>query len=454
MAFDRTRKRQSTTGQRLSETPPSAVRHSSGKPLEAPVRRDMEARLGRSFEDVRVHTGSEASAAAESLGARAFTTGQDVVFHADQFNPWSADGRELLAHELAHTAQRPDATQSLSQPGDAGEREAANAGRAVAGGRSATVGQAPGAAISRQPYPGVMSGKLGSNTADPLLENTSPFMAAAVGSSTLDNFATGKADLSQEHLGQIAMSAQTINRLLRQHGTSTVEIVGHTDTVGEEASNFRLGQARADAVKEKLVQAGVAEGIVTANSAGETGRQAVATKNQVASAKNRRVEIIFKPGRSYPNIFGDGLKLDPPGTQPKKEEKKPFDLGRIGPGGVRPDVGGRGPIFVDPDFGKPEPGLPPDYWKPIPPIKSNQKSVLDVVGEKLLDPVIDGALGWISKDKRAWVKEKAREAVAKGTSAGVGAIAEGAGVTDKDTVEALKKAVEAGIKYKGEKPKE
>ena len=413
----------------------------------------MEARLGHSFEEVRVHTGPEASEAAEALGARAFTTGNQIVFHDQQYNPWSADGRELLAHELAHTAQTSAAGSTMSSPGDAGEREASAAARSVTAGRTATVGQAPGAAISRQEYPGVMSGKLTPPSGDGLLENTTPFLAAAVGSATLDDFETGKADLKPDHLGQIAMSAQTINRLLKQHGTSTVEVIGHTDTVGAEANNFRLGQDRADAVRSKLIDAGVAAGIVTANSAGEGGPQAVATKNNVPNARNRRVEIRFKPGRSYPSVFGDGLKLDPPSAAPKKEDKQGFDWNRIGPGGVRPNVLDRGPLFPPPTPGPVKPNLPDDFWKPVKPLPSKQKSVLDVIGEKIVDPVIDGVLGGLSKDKRDWLKEKAREGIAKGVTAGVKAAAEQAGVTDSGAIEALEKAVEAGIKYKGEQPK-
>ena len=433
---------------------PNPIKPGAGRPIEAGVREEMEHSLGHSFEDVRVHTGPDASAAASSMNARAFSVGRQIVFDQDQYRPWSTDGRELLAHELAHTAQRPATGADLSIPGDAGEREASAAGRAAARGQTASVGNAPGAAISRQEYPGTASGNLTLPSVDLIPEKPSPLLAAALGSATLDGFATGKADLTSEHLGQIAMTAQSINRLLRQWGTSTVEIIGHTDTVGEEADNFRLGQARADAVKEKLVQAGVDAGIVTANSAGEGGAQAVKTKNQVSNARNRRVEIRFKPGRSYPGIFTDGLKFDP--TMPKPKEKKPFDWNRIGPGGVAPDPFPRGRIYVDPGPTPDQPGtnLPEDFWKPIPPLKSNQKSILDVVGEKILDPAIDGALGWLSKDKRDWLKEKAREGVAKGTSAGMRAAAEAAGVTDSDALTAIEKAVEAGIKYKGEKPKD
>jgi outer membrane protein OmpA-like peptidoglycan-associated protein len=430
------------------------ARLGDGKPIEAGVRAEMAGKLGRSFEDVRVHTGPAAGEAAASLNARAFTSGKHIVFDQGQYNPWSPDGRELLAHELAHTAQRPATGAGISAPGDAGEREATGAAQAVATGRTASVGQAPGAAIARQEYPGVMGGRLSPPSGDLELEVTSPMMAAAIGSATIDGFATGKADLTTDQLGVIGMTGLRIQKLLRRFGTSTIEVTGHTDTMGEEGSNFRLGQARADAVRDKLIDAGVPAGIIAANSAGEGGRQAVPTKDQVANAKNRRAEIRFKPGKSFPGILGEGLKLDPPG-QVKQDKKKPFDWGRIGPGGVKPDKIDRGPIFTDPfPPGKEESGLPPDFWKPIPPAKSNQKSVIDVVGEKILDPAIDDLFGWLSKDKRAWLKEKAREGVAKGATAGAKAAAQSLGVTDAKALEGIEKAVEAGIKYKGEKPGE
>ncbi|MEZ4625394.1 MAG: hypothetical protein R2843_11535 [Thermomicrobiales bacterium] len=50
------------------------------------------------------------------------------------------------------------------------------------------------------------------------------------------------------------------------------------------------------------------------------------------------------------------------------------------------------------------------------------------------------------------MKEKGAKAW-QGTSAGMRAAAEAAGVTDSDALTAIEKAVEAGIKYKGEKPK-
>jgi len=84
--------------------------------------------LGDSLEDVRVHTDSTADALAQSVSARAFTTGSDVYFAAGEYQPGSSGGDELLSHELAHVVQQRDAPVTgpltVSMPGDALETEA------------------------------------------------------------------------------------------------------------------------------------------------------------------------------------------------------------------------------------------------------------------------------------------------------------------------------------------
>lgn len=77
-----------------------------GQALPAPLRRDMEGRFGADFGAVRVHTGDTAAASARALRAQAYTYGADIVFDAGRYAPHSADGRRLLAHELAHTLQQ------------------------------------------------------------------------------------------------------------------------------------------------------------------------------------------------------------------------------------------------------------------------------------------------------------------------------------------------------------
>lgn len=77
-----------------------------GKALPDNLRSSMEGAFGADFSGVRLHTGSESDALNESMGARAFTTGQDVFVRREDYNPGSSGGQELLAHELTHVVQQ------------------------------------------------------------------------------------------------------------------------------------------------------------------------------------------------------------------------------------------------------------------------------------------------------------------------------------------------------------
>lgn len=78
----------------------------AGLPLSESMRSFFEPQFGRDFGAVRVHTNSHSAAAAEALGALAFTTGRNIVFAPGQYAPQSSDGRRLLAHELTHIVQQ------------------------------------------------------------------------------------------------------------------------------------------------------------------------------------------------------------------------------------------------------------------------------------------------------------------------------------------------------------
>src|SRR5215510_13664804 len=76
-----------------------------GHALDGGVKASMGEALNADFSGVRVHAGADADALNRSLSARAFTTGQDIYFRQGEYNPGSAGGRELLAHELTHVVQ-------------------------------------------------------------------------------------------------------------------------------------------------------------------------------------------------------------------------------------------------------------------------------------------------------------------------------------------------------------
>ena len=77
-----------------------------GEPLSAGLRGAFEPVLGVDLSPVRVHTGAAAERGARAVQARAYTVGDDIVFAQGEYQPQSAGGRWLLAHELAHVAQQ------------------------------------------------------------------------------------------------------------------------------------------------------------------------------------------------------------------------------------------------------------------------------------------------------------------------------------------------------------
>jgi len=78
----------------------------TGKPFPDSERAFFEPRFGADFSNVRVHTDNHAVRTAQSINARAFTLGHDVVFGAGQYSPDTHSGRKLLAHELTHVLQQ------------------------------------------------------------------------------------------------------------------------------------------------------------------------------------------------------------------------------------------------------------------------------------------------------------------------------------------------------------
>ncbi|WP_411133210.1 DUF4157 domain-containing protein [Streptomyces sp. C10] len=128
----------------VQRSPVQEVLRAPGRPLDEPVRTDMETRLGADFSDVRVHTDASAHESAESVDAHAYTSGSHIVFQRGRYNTSSAAGRHMLAHELTHVIQqrngpvagtdRGDGTK-VSDPSDRFEKEAeANASRVLSAG--------------------------------------------------------------------------------------------------------------------------------------------------------------------------------------------------------------------------------------------------------------------------------------------------------------------------------
>ncbi|HEY2714262.1 MAG TPA: DUF4157 domain-containing protein [Chthoniobacterales bacterium] len=101
-------RRKSVAGSLAASAPPIVhdVLGQNGQPLEPATREFMGKNLGYDFTRVRVHTDARAAASARVLGANAYTVGNKIVFDSGHYRPGSAEGRRLLAHELAHVVQQ------------------------------------------------------------------------------------------------------------------------------------------------------------------------------------------------------------------------------------------------------------------------------------------------------------------------------------------------------------
>jgi outer membrane protein OmpA-like peptidoglycan-associated protein len=121
--------------------------------------------------------------------------------------------------------------------------------------------------------------------------------AAAMASSIADtgsvaiygiNFDTARSDLKPESepaIGQIA-------KLLTANPTLKVYIVGHTDMVGDPATNLKLSQARAQSVINELVSKhSIAAARLIAFGNGPYAPVA-SNKTDEGRSKNRRVELV------------------------------------------------------------------------------------------------------------------------------------------------------------------
>jgi len=117
-----------------------------GEPLPKAVRDFFEPCFGYDFSRVRVHTDDPA---ARAVQARAYTLGQNIVFARGEYVPGTAEGKRLLAHELAHVVQSDSpasragsAALAIVPPDDASEKQAdAVADAVVDGSRASSIPQ-------------------------------------------------------------------------------------------------------------------------------------------------------------------------------------------------------------------------------------------------------------------------------------------------------------------------
>ncbi len=101
------------------------------------------------------------------------------------------------------------------------------------------------------------------------------------------HFDSGKASIRPDSYPILDEAVQ----LLKANPDVKVEIAGHTDSVGRASYNLRLSEARANAVRDYLIQHGIEASRLFARGYGETMPIAPNT-TRAGRAKNRRIEFI------------------------------------------------------------------------------------------------------------------------------------------------------------------
>ena len=100
------------------------------------------------------------------------------------------------------------------------------------------------------------------------------------------NFEFGSAKLTAD-------SEETVNELvaiLKAYPSVQVKLDGFTDNVGDAEENRKLSQARADAIKDRLVQSGIDSGRIMTAGYGPD-RPIASNDSDEGRAKNRRLEL-------------------------------------------------------------------------------------------------------------------------------------------------------------------
>ncbi len=118
-----------------------------------------------------------------------------------------------------------------------------------------------------------------------------PKAAAKLCSPTVINvqFDTNKSDIKTQYHDEL----KTLADFLKEFPNAKGVIEGHTDNVGDKASNMKLSQRRADSVRSYLIKTfGIAPERIKAEGYGPT-KPVADNKTKEGKAKNRRIEANF-----------------------------------------------------------------------------------------------------------------------------------------------------------------
>ena len=390
--------------------------NSEGQPLDAAARSQMETLFNEDFSGVRIHTDAEAAESAQNVEARAYTSGEDVVFGANQYRPNTEEGKQLIAHELAHTVQHRDAGHS-SSPG-------------------------AGTSISRAPLGGAR---------DPI--SLFPEIPAPV-VSRIGNMLVATVYFGQKFFLLDPRNLEAVEKFgdeLKFVLNPSIAVNGYASSEGDKAYNQRLSENRRETViailKSKMTGAPTFTGKghgATDLAEKETGKKGPELEGQ--KALNRRVTIVATLPAAPAKPAG--------GTTPGPTKELPEDeFSPVEPEGPKPiDLRPRIPyrpetpremgermmreaaeaekIRKEREAQKRLPSLNEFIFKKV-------DDAVDVVAKKLKIP----------EKWRPYLKDAVRAGIEKGTEAAVDGVLDQTGLGSEEK-EAIKKAIEAASKTK------
>ena len=101
-------KKESGNTPKASQRVNHGIENSAGKGAVLPTKtlKEMNSSFGTDFRNVRIHNDNEAAGMNKDLQAQAFTHGNDIYFNSGKYDPETASGKFLLAHELTHVVQQ------------------------------------------------------------------------------------------------------------------------------------------------------------------------------------------------------------------------------------------------------------------------------------------------------------------------------------------------------------
>ncbi len=89
-----------------------------GNSLPLETQQFFKQRMGYDFSHVKIHTDASAQQSAKELSAKAYAVDNNIVFDKGRYDPASAGGKKLLAHELTHVAQHTGSGQAVLKKAD------------------------------------------------------------------------------------------------------------------------------------------------------------------------------------------------------------------------------------------------------------------------------------------------------------------------------------------------